>query len=142
MIDKGLRISQHFTLGEFIAQDEAGFVRLDAWNRTKAITNMGKVAHQLEKLRAHIMEPIIITSGWRSAAHNRSIGGAVNSDHMSGEAVDFKVNEFTNRSLYEACLDLQSQGKMAFDQLIGYNHHVHIGMGIRMRGQAWITNAA
>jgi len=140
MTDWFLNISQHFTLGEFVPTDRAGFLRLDAWGRTKAITNFGKVAHQLERLRRDLAEPIKITSGWRSKEHNRAIGGAVNSDHMSGLAVDFTIDGLAPRAIYEHCLLMHQQGDLGFDQLIGYTAHVHIGMGDRMRGQAWTTS--
>ena len=141
MTDWHLNISQHFTLGEFVPVDRAAFTRLDAWNRTKAITNFGKVAHQLERIRRDLGEPITITSGWRSKEHNRAIGGAVNSDHMSGLAVDFTVRGLEPRAVYEHCCLMHQQQALGFDQLIGYLAHVHIGMGDRMRGEAWTTNS-
>lgn len=43
----------------------------------------------LEALRKHLGdEPIYVTSGYRCEAHNRDIGGAPNSAHMIGAAVD------------------------------------------------------
>jgi uncharacterized protein YcbK (DUF882 family) len=137
--DWDLRISQHFTLGEFVPTDRAAFLRLDAWGRTKAITNFGKVAHQLEALRRDFGEPIHITSGWRSKEHNRSIGGAPNSDHINALAADFQIDGFDPRAIYQHCLLMHEQGHFFFDQLIGYTHHIHIGMGDRMRGMAWTT---
>lgn len=142
MTDWFLNISRNFTLGEFVPEDRAAFLRLDAWARTKAITNFGKIAYALEAIRKDLSEPIHITSGWRSKEHNRSVGGAVNSDHMSGLAVDFNVDNLQPRAVYEHCCLMQVQGALHFDQLIGYTAHVHIGMGDRMRHMAWTTNTA
>jgi uncharacterized protein YcbK (DUF882 family) len=49
----------------------------------------------LEKLRVLVNKPIMITSGYRCSLHNKAIGGAKNSQHMFGNAVDIKVNGFT-----------------------------------------------
>jgi hypothetical protein len=45
----------------------------------------------LEKLRNKVNRPIIITSGYRCLIHNRSIGGAKQSQHLYGNAVDIKI---------------------------------------------------
>lgn len=42
-----------------------------------------------------------VNSGYRSAEHNAAVGGAKNSDHLSGNAVDFTGSEAAMRKLYE-----------------------------------------
>lgn len=37
---------------------------------------------------------MIVTSGHRSATHNRNIGGAENSEHVTGEAADIAIQPF------------------------------------------------
>ena len=46
---------------------------------------------KLEQLRIKFNEPMIITSGYRHPAHNMVIGGARNSAHIQGRAVDVLV---------------------------------------------------
>ena len=46
----------------------------------------------LAPLREHLGQAVVITSGYRSAAVNRAVGGSSSSRHMSGEAVDIRVN--------------------------------------------------
>ena len=46
---------------------------------------------KLEQLRIKFNEPMIITSGYRHPAHNIVIGGARNSAHIQGRAVDVLV---------------------------------------------------
>lgn len=41
-----------------------------------------------------------INSGYRSPAHNAAVGGAENSDHLSGNAVDFTGSAAAMRALY------------------------------------------
>lgn len=50
--------------------------------------------------------PIIITSGFRSVAHNKAIGGSRKSSHLLGYAVDIAVPNSRRRFLLmEALLD-------------------------------------
>jgi len=42
----------------------------------------------LQPLRVHLKRPVVITSGYRSPALNRAIGGSPTSHHMQGRAAD------------------------------------------------------
>lgn len=45
----------------------------------------------LQPLRNALGKPITITSGYRTPAYNRRVGGARNSQHMKGLAADIKI---------------------------------------------------
>ncbi len=45
----------------------------------------------LEKLRAEIGKPLVITSGYRCKVHNKAIGGVKNSGHTKGYAADIAL---------------------------------------------------
>ena len=45
----------------------------------------------LQAIREHFNKPITITSGYRTAAHNKSVGGAKSSQHLLGRAADIQV---------------------------------------------------
>lgn len=50
--------------------------------------------HALDKLQAlrdRLGKPMLITSAYRSAAHNKRVGGAKNSKHLDGEAFDVRM---------------------------------------------------
>ncbi|WP_448826708.1 D-Ala-D-Ala carboxypeptidase family metallohydrolase [Capnocytophaga bilenii] len=54
--------------------------------------NVKALAQQLEVLRAALgNKPIIITSGYRTPAHNKKVGGADNSQHLTASAADIVV---------------------------------------------------
>ena len=45
----------------------------------------------LQCIREHFGKPVTITSGYRTAAHNKSVGGAAYSQHLYGRAADIRV---------------------------------------------------
>jgi zinc D-Ala-D-Ala carboxypeptidase len=57
-----------------------------------AITVETDAMDRLQRLRAAIGVPLIVTSGYRSPAHNERVGGAANSMHLRGQAFDISMN--------------------------------------------------
>jgi len=45
----------------------------------------------LQCIREHFGKPVHITSGYRTAAHNATVGGSKSSQHLLGRAADFYV---------------------------------------------------
>ena len=45
----------------------------------------------LQCIREHFGKPVHITSGYRTAAHNKAVGGALYSQHCYGRAADIRV---------------------------------------------------
>lgn len=69
--------------------------------------------------------PIKITSGYRSAAHNASVGGVETSQHLTGEAVDFLCpNVKSMREVFEF-VRTYWPGQLIFYSIRG---HVHIAL--------------
>jgi hypothetical protein len=46
----------------------------------------------LQALRERLGKPLILTSAYRSPAHNKRVGGAKNSRHMQGDAFDVRMD--------------------------------------------------
>jgi hypothetical protein len=46
---------------------------------------------KLQVLRDHLGKPLVLTSAYRSPAHNKRVGGAKNSRHMQGDAFDVRM---------------------------------------------------
>jgi len=57
------------------------------------LENLACVTYTLQTLRDNVFggSAITITSAWRSVDYNKKIGGATNSKHVLGQAVDFSV---------------------------------------------------
>jgi GH24 family phage-related lysozyme (muramidase) len=84
-------ITPHITIGEFALNQEAR-----RFNHQFQVDTAAELAAFLERVRvAFGSKPVIITSGYRSAIINRSVGGASGSEHLynapSVGAVDFYV---------------------------------------------------
>ncbi|MEM9131801.1 MAG: D-Ala-D-Ala carboxypeptidase family metallohydrolase [Actinomycetota bacterium] len=75
--------SPHFRFVEFRT---AGPQRLCLGNRVISVAR--PLVHALERLRAEAGEPVHIASGYRSEEYNATIGGAPDSAHLQGNAVD------------------------------------------------------
>lgn len=45
----------------------------------------------LQCIRDHFGKPVVITSGYRTAAHNAAVGGTKSSQHLLGRAADIQV---------------------------------------------------
>ena len=63
-------------------------------------------------------EPIIITSGYRSAELNRKVGGSPTSNHLTGCAVDIRVAGIEQAMRYAVILmDYADETKQDYDEL-------------------------
>jgi hypothetical protein len=50
-----------------------------------------KLVTYLQRIRSHFNKPIIISSAYRCATHNRNVGGATGSRHSKGQAADIYI---------------------------------------------------
>lgn len=109
-----MKLSPHFTLSEMCKSQMAS--RHDICNQPDdaAIDALSRLcAAILEPVRVHFGVPIIPSSGYRSAALNRALGGAPNSQHIKGEAVDFEIAGIAHPIIAAWVRD-----ELDFDQLI------------------------
>lgn len=83
-----IRVSKNFKLKEFQCKDGSNQVVLDS-----------VLLEKLQKLRDQIGKPIIINSAYRNKEYNLKVGGAKNSQHLLGKAVDIKVSGITPKEI-------------------------------------------
>ena len=70
-----------------------------------------------QPIREHFGVPIYISSGYRSAALNKKIGGAKNSQHLTGEAMDIDMDG-TDTGVTNVQVFNFIRENLFFDQLI------------------------
>lgn len=81
-IGANYKISDHFKLYEMACEDGSDKVLYST-----------DLLNKLEQLRAYGGFTITINSGYRSASHNKKVGGATNSQHTKGTAADIVVKK-------------------------------------------------
>ena len=149
------KLSQNFNLEEFTASSTA---------KAKGISNIPTAQHKsnLKYLGVSVLEPLRtllnakyttyqgkkvksvsmkITSGYRSPALNKAVGGSSTSSHVQGLAADFDVvitfTDNTKKTVpytetYENIKAWVKAGKLTLDQLIqeksGSSTWIHIGV--------------
>ena len=116
-INKDARLSEHFTLGEMCktsAKTQDGNIPSHVH-----IENLKRLCQWLEMLRIKRNEPIMINSGYRSPQVNKAVGGAANSNHLTGCAVDIHVSGMEQLIRYAAILlDISDERQEDFDELL------------------------
>lgn len=110
-----MKLTEHFTLAEFVRSDTATNRHIDNTPTTELIENLRALCRNvLEPARVAFGSPIYITSGYRCPALNKAVGGKPTSQHLRGEAADLQVHGMENlRMLYNV---IKSRG--VFDQLL------------------------
>lgn len=121
-------ISEHFSWGEVFTG-----IRPGEWGEvTRAmLDNAVKMAEYLETLRTYFGKPINITSWLRVPSHNKRIGGASKSMHLTGVAVDFNVKGVPFDKNQMARLDKFHVGGLARADYNkdGWADFVHVDLG-------------
>lgn len=76
--NNGGKCSPHFRFREFASKGNTDYT----------IKVHRYLVKSLEMLRDEVRHPIGVTSGYRDPAHNLAVGGASNSQHLYGNAID------------------------------------------------------
>ena len=119
-------MGQFFTIGELCRSNVAALKGLKNEPNTAVKLNLTKlIDNVLDPLRTAYRKPIYVNSGYRCEELNRLVGGAKNSQHMTGKAADITAgNKEENRKLFELVRKLG----LDYDQLIDEQNYswVHV----------------
>lgn len=74
-------ISKNFRVREFACKDGSDPIFID-----------DELVGVLQQIRDHFGKAVTITSAFRTASHNKKVGGATYSQHCYGKAADIKVS--------------------------------------------------
>ena len=83
-----MNLTQHFTLAELTASNKAKQLGIDNTPAPELVPRLVMVAEMLERIRATLNCPVVVTSGYRCERLNLAVGGATTSDHPQGHAAD------------------------------------------------------
>ena len=131
-VKKSIHLSQHYTLGE-MTKTGTGIPNTPS---RVIIENLRNICENwLEEMRydyntlyclklgedyetSKSVEPVIITSGFRSEDVNRAVGGSPTSNHLSGCAVDIRCAGFEQAVRYATILlDIADDTRQDYDEL-------------------------
>ncbi|MEM4177886.1 MAG: D-Ala-D-Ala carboxypeptidase family metallohydrolase [Nitrososphaeria archaeon] len=109
-----MQLTKNFFLHEFIKSPTALRLGINNYPTEKEVKNIKRLCEKvLQPVRDHFDRPVVITSGYRSPMLNRHVGGAPNSQHITGEAADFYIPGVDNLKVANWIKD-----NLIFDQLI------------------------
>jgi len=83
-----MSLTPHFTLAELYASTTAKAKGIDNTPPPHVVPRLQGTAEMLERIRATLGHPIVITSGYRCPKLNAAVGGVTSSDHTTGQAAD------------------------------------------------------
>jgi zinc D-Ala-D-Ala carboxypeptidase len=118
-------MTENFTLEELTRSDYAIRKGLDNTPNPDVEANLLILAQGLERIRALIGRPLLISSGYRSPKVNAGVGGSDKSYHMKGLAADFTVPYMTPA---QVCYEIEShKDQVLFDKIIlEFGRWVHV----------------
>jgi uncharacterized protein YcbK (DUF882 family) len=76
--------SAHLSWSELACRDRIRTPYPLDWRETRAV----ELAEAFEALRAAVGLPLVVLSAYLTRAYNRAVGGAPNSQHLQGRALD------------------------------------------------------
>jgi len=110
-----IQFTKNFSLYELLLTSHRKFDDEQYNPPAEIIENLRALCvHVLQPLRDALGTPVNLNSGYRCPSLNRSIGGAKNSQHMSGHAAD--IVDFTNGNEY--LFNKIKELNLPFDQMI------------------------
>lgn len=111
-----MQLSKNLALAEVMRSETAKRKGISNMPTPEHIENFKLLAENIfQPIREHFGVPIILSSGYRSKELNTAVGGALSSQHCTGEAIDIDMDGTTvkNAEVFNFIKD-----NLNFDQLI------------------------
>jgi hypothetical protein len=136
-----MKLSENLELSEVIRSESAKRLGVNNTPTAEHIENLKALAENIfQPIRDHFGVPIRISSGYRSAALNKKIGGAKVSQHLSGEALDLDNDNtsITNKEIFDFIVE-----NLDFDQVINEFDYswVHVSYTTKRKNRKQILKA-
>jgi zinc D-Ala-D-Ala carboxypeptidase len=111
-----MRLSENLTLAEMTRSESAKRLGISNQPTPEHLHNMQLLAFCVfQPIRNHFKRPIHVSSGYRSQALNKAVGGSRTSQHSTGQAMDIDMDgtEISNKQIFDFIKD-----NLDFDQMI------------------------
>jgi len=128
-----MKLSKNFTRAEIEHSNTAKRLGISNEMSEKHLENMQRLIDNLIQPLRDELGPIRISSGYRSPALNRAIGGSSRSQHSKAEALDiqfWKDGKMNNKVLYNWIID----SGLEFDQMINEFDFSWIHISLKGKG--------
>ena len=106
-----IKLSKNFSLHEF-----------ECKNGDRECMVHSKLLSTLQKYRDTLGRPLVITSGYRTPAHDKSVGGSGKGQHTKGTAVDIRLSSIGTNVDNAARI----AERVGFDGIGKYRTHIHV----------------
>lgn len=134
-----MQLSPHFTLEEMTLSQVGERAGLDNTPPPEIVTNLAYTCAKMESVRALLGFPLLVSSGYRSPEVNKAVGGAADSAHMSGYAVDFICPKAGTP--LDICEHIAGS-VLQFDQVIQEGTWIHLSFAPTMRREVLAKQGA
>lgn len=123
-----MNFPKNFSYSEMIFSQTAARKHIDNTPPDSIVRPLCFVANNMELIRMILGDKVCsVSSGYRSPALNRAVGGSNASQHTKGEACDFTCRSFGNpKEVCEAIRD----SVICFDKMIYEGSWVHISFSM------------
>ena len=111
-----MQLSKNLSLAEVVRSESAKRNGINNNPTKEHLANLVSIAlNVFQPIRDNFLVPIHISSGYRSLALNRAVGGSNTSQHSKGQALDIDMDgtKITNKQVFDYIKD-----NLEFDQLI------------------------
>ena len=124
-----MKLSENFTLEEMISSSTASKRNIPNLPEHEQIANLRRLCIEiLQPVRNAFGKPLTVTSGFRSQALNKAVGGSLSSQHLQGEAADLVSRD--NKKLWSTIIGMIKSGEIEVGQLINEKNlkWIHISL--------------
>lgn len=96
------------------------------------------LVERLDRLRRVWGRPLVVNSGYRTAAHNKSVGGVKDSAHQRGLAADLRTSDLTDAIRFSIVAALNGFSRIGVDMK---GRYVHVDCDMSLPSPAvWFYN--